>query len=107
LAEDWRKDSILQHKNIDRHTSLTLQQFLVKNQSPAIPQPPYSPDTSLCNFSVLNKVQDWAQRSLYCFHRRNSTYCNYRAHGHTRRGLAEMFPAMSQPLKQVCRMAVL
>jgi len=106
LAEYWRNDSILHHKNTDCHTFLTLQQFLMKNQSPAIPQPPHYRDNALCKFSVLFKVQDWAQRSLYCFHRRNSTYCNNRAQGRTRRGLAEMFPAMSGPLKQVCRMAV-
>jgi len=57
LEEDWRNDSILHHKNIDCQTSLTLQQFLVKNQSPPIPQAPYS----LWNFSVLFKVQEWAK----------------------------------------------
>ncbi|GFG38471.1 hypothetical protein Cfor_11213, partial [Coptotermes formosanus] len=58
---------------------------------------------------VLPKFQDWTQGSSHCFHRRHSTYCNNKADGHARRELAEMFPAISGPLEQVCmcRRAVL
>jgi hypothetical protein len=41
---------ILHHGNTSCHASLTVQQFPLKNQIPAILQPPYSPDIAVYNF---------------------------------------------------------
>jgi hypothetical protein len=44
------KNWILHHDNVACQTSRAVQQFLVKKRTAAIPQLPYPPDLTLCNF---------------------------------------------------------
>jgi hypothetical protein len=44
---------VLYHDHPSRHVSLQEQQFLVNNQIPTIPQPLYSPNLALSNFSLF------------------------------------------------------
>jgi transposase len=49
--EGWRnKTSMLHHNNAPAHTSLLILEFLVKNETTIIPQPPYSPDLAPADF---------------------------------------------------------
>ncbi|UYV84446.1 hypothetical protein LAZ67_X002198 [Cordylochernes scorpioides] len=48
----WKnKNWLLHHDNAPDHTSLLVRDFLAKNNTLMMPQPPYSPDLALCDFS--------------------------------------------------------
>jgi hypothetical protein len=40
-----------------RHTAISVKEFLTKKGKPVVPQPPYSPDLSSCNFFPLPKLK--------------------------------------------------
>jgi hypothetical protein len=47
------------------YASLTVQQFLVKNKIPSIPQPPYCPDLTACDFHFFLRVKIGLK--VHCF----------------------------------------
>lgn len=50
----WRNDSwLLHHDNAPAHTSLLVREFLAKNNTVMMPQPPYSPDMAPCEYFFL------------------------------------------------------
>jgi len=46
IAEIW----MLHHDNAPCHTAISMFEFLAKKGIPVVPQPPYSPDRSPCDF---------------------------------------------------------
>ncbi|CAD7002724.1 unnamed protein product [Ceratitis capitata] len=44
------KNWLLHHDNAPAHTSLLVRDFLAKNNTIMMPQPPYSPDLASCDF---------------------------------------------------------
>jgi len=46
IADNW----MLQHDNAPCHTAISVIEFLAKKGIPVVPQPPYSPDLSPCDF---------------------------------------------------------
>lgn len=48
---------LLHYDNAPAHTSLLVREFLVKNNTVKIPQPPYSPDMAPCDFFLLPKIK--------------------------------------------------
>ena len=52
---DW----LLHHDNAPAHTSLTVREFLTKNNMTTIPHPAYSPDLVPCDFYVFPKMILW------------------------------------------------
>ena len=46
IADNW----MLHHDNAPCHTAISVIEFLAKKGIPVVPQPPYSPDLSPCDF---------------------------------------------------------
>lgn len=56
--DSWKSGSwMLHHDNAPAHSSLLIRQFLAKNQTPVVPQPPYSPDLAPCDFFLFPKLK--------------------------------------------------
>ncbi|UYV63726.1 hypothetical protein LAZ67_2005445, partial [Cordylochernes scorpioides] len=54
----WKnKNWLLHHDNAPAHTSLLLRDFLAKNNTLMMPQPPYSPDLAPCDFFLFPKLK--------------------------------------------------
>ncbi|UYV78290.1 hypothetical protein LAZ67_16000864 [Cordylochernes scorpioides] len=54
----WKnKNWLLHHDNDPAHTSLLLRDFLAKNNTLMMPQPPYSPDLAPCDFFLFPKLK--------------------------------------------------
>lgn len=54
----WRNNSwLLHHDNAPAHTSLLVREFLAKNNTVMMPQPPYSPDMAPCDFFLFPKIK--------------------------------------------------
>ncbi|KAG5310804.1 GVQW3 protein, partial [Acromyrmex insinuator] len=52
----WKnKNWLLHHDNAPAHTLLLVREFLAKNNTLMMPQPPYSPDLALCDFFLFLK----------------------------------------------------
>ncbi|UYV66451.1 hypothetical protein LAZ67_4001721 [Cordylochernes scorpioides] len=54
----WKnKNWLLHHDNAPAHTSLLVRDFLAKNNTLMMPQPPYSPDLPPCDFFLFPKLK--------------------------------------------------
>ncbi|XP_076165947.1 dihydropteridine reductase isoform X1 [Ptiloglossa arizonensis] len=54
----WKnKNWLLHHDNASAHTSLLVRDFLAKNNTLMMPQPPYSPDLAPCDFFLFPKLK--------------------------------------------------
>ncbi|UYV76008.1 hypothetical protein LAZ67_13002114 [Cordylochernes scorpioides] len=54
----WKnKNWLLHHDNAPAHTSLLARNFLAKNNTLMMPQPPYSPDMTPCDFFLFPKLK--------------------------------------------------
>ena len=53
IADNW----MLYHDNAPRHTAIFVMEFLAKKGIPVVPQPPYSPDLSPCDFVLFPKLK--------------------------------------------------
>ncbi|UYV63819.1 K02A2.6-like, partial [Cordylochernes scorpioides] len=54
----WKnKKWLLHHDNAPAHTSLLVRDFLAKNNTLMMPQPPYSPDLAPCDFFLFPKLK--------------------------------------------------
>ncbi|KYN44215.1 hypothetical protein ALC56_01337 [Trachymyrmex septentrionalis] len=54
----WKnKNWLLHHDNAPAHTSLLVREFLTKNNTLMMPQPPYSPDLAPCDFFLFPKLK--------------------------------------------------
>ncbi|UYV74793.1 hypothetical protein LAZ67_12001006 [Cordylochernes scorpioides] len=54
----WKnKNWLLHHDNAPAHTSLLVRDFLAKNNTLMMPQPPYSPDLAPCGFFLFPKLK--------------------------------------------------
>ncbi|UYV84244.1 hypothetical protein LAZ67_X001650 [Cordylochernes scorpioides] len=54
----WKdKNWLLHHDNALAHTSLLVRDFLAKNNTLIMPQPPYSPDLAPCDFFLFPKLK--------------------------------------------------
>ncbi|UYV82755.1 hypothetical protein LAZ67_22000747 [Cordylochernes scorpioides] len=56
---DLRKNKnwLLHHDNPPAHTSLLVRDYLAKNNTLMMPQPPYSPDLAPCDFFLFSKLK--------------------------------------------------
>ena len=52
IADNW----MLHHDNASCHTAISVIEFLAKKCIPVVPQPPYSPDLSPCDFFMFPKL---------------------------------------------------
>lgn len=55
----------LHHDNAPAHTSLLVREFLAKNNTVMMPQPPYSPDMASCNFFLFPKIKKTMKRRRF------------------------------------------
>ena len=56
--ELWKNNSwLLHHDNAPAHSSLLVRNFLVKNNTIIMPQPPYSPDLAPCDFFLFPRLK--------------------------------------------------
>lgn len=54
----WQNNSwFLHHDNAPSHTARIIRDFLAKNSTHIVPQPPYSPDLAPCDFWLFNKLK--------------------------------------------------
>lgn len=54
----WKNQNwLLHHDNAPAHTSLLVRDFLAKNNTVIMPQPPYSPDLAPCDFFLFPKLK--------------------------------------------------
>ncbi|CAD7012591.1 unnamed protein product [Ceratitis capitata] len=57
-ADLWKnKNRLLHHDNAPAHTSLLVRDFLAKNNTLMMSQPPYSPDLAPCDFFFFPKLK--------------------------------------------------
>ncbi|UYV80763.1 hypothetical protein LAZ67_19001657 [Cordylochernes scorpioides] len=62
----WKnKNWLLHHDNATAHTSLLVRDFLAKNNTLMMPQPPYSPDLAPCDFFLFPKLKRPMKRRRY------------------------------------------
>ena len=67
-TELWKNQSwILHHDNVPDHTLRLVHEFLAKNKSVIMPQPPYSPDLSSTDFFPLPKTVDNDESKAFCY----------------------------------------
>ncbi|KAG5344749.1 MOS1T transposase, partial [Acromyrmex heyeri] len=52
-----RREIFLHHDDAPAHTSLLVREFLAKNNTLMMPQPPYSPDLAPCDFFLFPKLK--------------------------------------------------
>jgi len=57
VRTDIADDRVLHHDNAPAHTALSIREFLVKKNIPALPHPPYSPDLAPCDFYLFHKLK--------------------------------------------------
>ncbi|KAG5326444.1 MOS1T transposase, partial [Acromyrmex heyeri] len=58
LGNLWKnKNWLLHYDNAPAHTSLLVREFLSKNNTLMMPQPPYSPDLAPCDFFLFPKLK--------------------------------------------------
>lgn len=56
--ELWKNNSwILHHDNAPSHSAHLIGEFLSKNQTSVLPQPPYSPDLAPCDFFLFSRIK--------------------------------------------------
>ena len=56
--ELWKNNSwLLHHDNAPAHSSLLVLNFLAKNNTVIMPQPPYSPDLATCDFFLFPRLK--------------------------------------------------
>lgn len=56
--EMWKSDDwSLHHDNAPAHTSLSVQQFLTKNNMAIVPHPSYSPNLAPCDFFLFPRIK--------------------------------------------------
>ena len=53
IARTW----MLHHDNAPCHTAVSIHEFLTEKRIPVVPQPPYSPDLSPCDFSLFPRLK--------------------------------------------------
>ena len=53
IVDAW----MLHHNNSSCHIAISLNKFLTKKDIPVVPQPPYSPDLSPCDFFLFLKLK--------------------------------------------------
>ncbi|EGI59805.1 FLJ37770-like protein, partial [Acromyrmex echinatior] len=57
VAAKFNKNWLLHHDNALAHISLLVREFLAKNNTLMMPQPPYSPDLAPCDFFLFLKLK--------------------------------------------------
>jgi len=55
--DSWREKWMLHHDNAPAHASLLIREFLAKNETTVVPQPPYSPDLAPADFFLFPKLK--------------------------------------------------
>jgi transposase len=51
------KKWMLHHDNAPAHSSLLIREFIAKNETTVVPQPPYSPDLAPADFFPFHKLK--------------------------------------------------
>lgn len=54
IKDNW----MLHHDNAPCHTALSITEFLTRKNIPVVPQPPYSPDLSPCDYFLFPKLKE-------------------------------------------------
>ena len=54
IARTW----MLHHNNASCHTAVSINEFLAEKSIPVVPQPPYSPDLSPCDFFLFPRLKN-------------------------------------------------
>jgi transposase len=49
---------MLHHDNAPRHTAVSINECLAEKRIPVVPQPPYSPDLSPCDFCLFSRLKN-------------------------------------------------
>ena len=49
---------MLHHDNVPCHTAVSINEFLAEKNIPVVPQPPYSPDRSPCDFFLFPRLKN-------------------------------------------------
>ena len=54
IARNW----MLHHDNAPCHMAISINEFLAEKSIPVVPQPPYSPDLSTCDFVLFPQLKN-------------------------------------------------
>jgi histone-lysine N-methyltransferase SETMAR len=49
---------MLHHDNAPCHTTISINEFVAEKSIPVVPQPPYSPDFSPCDFFLFSRLKN-------------------------------------------------
>jgi len=62
IARTW----MLHHDNAPCNTAISINEFLVEKSIPIVPQPPYSPDLSPCDFFLFPRLKNYLKGCRFC-----------------------------------------
>jgi len=63
IAHTWMQH----HDNVPCHTAVSINECLAEKSIPVVPQPPYSPDLSPCDFFLFPPAQKPLERALFWY----------------------------------------
>lgn len=98
IADEW----MLHHDNAPCHTALSITEYLTLKGIPVVPQPPYSPDLSPCDFFLLPKLKKCPQKTSFRDFRKHPKVCNWHDEDHTGSGLPAVLPTVRTTSPSVC-----
>ena len=95
--ELWTNNSwLLHHDNAPAHLALLVRNFLVKNNTVIMPQPPYSPDLAPCDFFLFPRLKRPMKGRRFATIEEMET-----GSGHTKKCISEVLRGLEKTLAQV------
>ena len=97
--ELWKNQTwILHHDNAPAHTSMPVREFLAKNQTIIMPQPPYSPDLAPADFFLFPKTENTDARKAFYYDGGDKRKIESGAVGNAKKRVLEVFCGLEKTL---------
>ena len=100
-GKNWQ----LRRNNAPAHSAHVIKDFLAKNNTALVRQPPYSPDLALCDFWLFPKLKTMLKGRRFQSRKAIMEKNNGGAQEHSRRGVQEVFPKVAEALGKMCALA--
>ena len=97
-GKNWQ----LHHDNTPAYFAHVIKNFLAKNNTALVRQPPYTPDLAQCDFWLFSKLKTTLKRRDFSHHDFEK---DVGAQKHFRGGVQEVFPKVAEALGKVCALA--
>ncbi|KAG8245397.1 hypothetical protein J6590_108313 [Homalodisca vitripennis] len=95
------KDTWMYHNNAPCHTVFSITELLTRENIPVVPQPPYSPEMSPCDFLLFPQLKKPPKRTSFWNNRKHKTKRGRPAEGHSSFGLPALLRGVEFPNEAV------